>query len=90
MSQALTPVLTQIDPHGVAKLTLNRPENHNAVDDAMIAAINSALPILEQDPKVKILVLNAQGKSFCAGGVGEGTGPGTTLAGGTKGHRPYL
>ena len=36
-------ILLQIDPRGVARLTLNRPERHNAFDDALIAGLSAAL-----------------------------------------------
>lgn len=52
---------------GVATLTLNRPELHNAFDDALIAALTAALRRLEADPAVRVVVLAANGKSFSAG-----------------------
>lgn len=61
-------VLTQIDARGVARVTLNRPEIHNAIDDELIADLTDALKRIEHDPKARIVVLAANGKSFCAGG----------------------
>lgn len=55
------------DAQGVAWLTLNRPEVHNAFDDAMIAQIIDALETTDHDPQVRALVLRANGKSFSAG-----------------------
>lgn len=52
---------------GVATLTLNRPELHNAFDDALIAELTAALRRLEADPAVRVVVLAANGKSFSAG-----------------------
>lgn len=52
---------------GVARLTLTRPEKHNAFDDKLIAALTAALWKLEADPAVRILVLAAEGPSFSAG-----------------------
>lgn len=52
---------------GIATLTLNRPEVHNAFDDALIAAIVSALNDVEQDPNVRVVMLAASGKHFSAG-----------------------
>ncbi len=61
-------VLTAFDPRrGVATLTLNRPELHNAFDDALIARLTEALASLETDPQVRVVVLAARGKSFSAG-----------------------
>jgi methylglutaconyl-CoA hydratase len=52
---------------GVASVTLNRPERHNAFDDAMIAELIDLLGELELDDRVRVLVLRATGKSFSAG-----------------------
>lgn len=58
----------QIDGRGVAWLRLNRPEAHNAVDQAMIRELAEAAGRLGQDPKVRVVVLTGAGRSFCAGG----------------------
>jgi len=52
---------------GVAVLTLNRPEVHNAFDDALIAALTSAYEDAIADPAVWAILLRAEGRSFCAG-----------------------
>ena len=59
-------VLQEID-EGVGRLTLNRPEVHNAFDDALIAQLTAALLSLEADRRVRFVVLAAAGKSFSAG-----------------------
>jgi methylglutaconyl-CoA hydratase len=59
-------VLQRIDA-GVGRLTLNRPEVHNAFDDALIAQLTAALLSLEADRRVRVVVLAAAGKSFSAG-----------------------
>lgn len=65
MNQVYTEV--SIDPRGVATLTLNRPEVHNAFDDAMIAELIAVLKDLANNDKVQMLVLTANGKNFSAG-----------------------
>lgn len=52
---------------GVARLTLNRPEIHNAFDDDLIARLTDALRQVEADPAVRAVVLASSGKSFSAG-----------------------
>jgi len=59
--------LREIDGRGVARLTLNRPEVHNAFNDALIAELTAALAELEADPQVRLVVLASHGKSFSAG-----------------------
>jgi methylglutaconyl-CoA hydratase len=60
-------VLTSIDQRGVATVTLNRPEVHNAYDGAMIDALSAAVVALAADRRVRLLVLRASGKHFQAG-----------------------
>ena len=51
----------------VTALTLDRPEVHNAFDDALIAALTAAFAEAAGDDKVRAVVLRANGKSFSAG-----------------------
>jgi len=60
-------VLLQTDSRGVATLTLNRPEKHNAFDDAIVAELTQKLIQLNNDKQVRIVVLTGAGKSFSAG-----------------------
>ncbi|GAA6134861.1 enoyl-CoA hydratase-related protein [Oceaniserpentilla sp. 4NH20-0058] len=53
--------------NGLATLTLNRPEVHNAFDDELIQNITTALKKIEQRNDVQIVVLTSQGKHFSAG-----------------------
>lgn len=54
------------DPAGVARITLNRPEKHNAFDEALIADLHAAFARLAAAPP-RAVVLAGAGKSFCAG-----------------------
>ncbi len=58
----------ETDARGVATLWLNRPEKHNALSAQMIAELTRAAEALGVDPAVRVVVLAARGKSFCAGG----------------------
>ena len=60
-------LLTDRDQRGVATLTLNRPDIHNAFDDKLIEVLRSALLDCDRDPKVKVVVLTGAGKSFSSG-----------------------
>lgn len=61
-------VLTEIDARGVATVTLNRPEKHNAFDDTMIMQLSETFASLASNDTVRVMVLAANGKSFSAGG----------------------
>lgn len=52
---------------GVATVTLNRPEIHNAFDEALIAKLTETFVALDDDGDVRIVVLAGAGRSFCAG-----------------------
>lgn len=60
-------VSVAVDARGVATLTLNRPQVHNAFDDHLIAGLTHELRELEHNARVRVVVLAAQGKSFSAG-----------------------
>lgn len=52
---------------GIAVVTLNRPEVHNAFNEMLIAELTSALHGLGVDTAVRAVVLIGAGASFCAG-----------------------
>ncbi|MEM9009956.1 MAG: crotonase/enoyl-CoA hydratase family protein [Pseudomonadota bacterium] len=58
----------ETDARGVATLTLDRPERHNAMSAPMIAELTEAAETLAADPAVRAVVLTGAGESFCAGG----------------------
>ncbi|MDN4501341.1 enoyl-CoA hydratase/isomerase family protein [Alteromonadaceae bacterium BrNp21-10] len=60
-------VLFDLDTNGVATVTLNRPEKHNAFDDHTIARLSSLFKDIGENPAVRCMVLTANGKNFCAG-----------------------
>lgn len=60
-------VIEEVGEDGVARLTLNRPDVHNAFNDALISRLTECLRRLERDPKVRVVTLAGNGKSFSAG-----------------------
>ncbi|MFS1703136.1 enoyl-CoA hydratase/isomerase family protein [Alteromonas sp. AMM-1] len=60
-------ILYNVDDRGVASITLNRPEKHNAFDDVMIAELTRCFEQAGSDPAVRAVVLASNGKNFCAG-----------------------
>ena len=51
----------------VARVTLNRPQLHNAFDEALIQGLADAFAALGEDAAVRVVLLTAAGKSFSAG-----------------------
>ena len=60
-------VLRSQDTRGVVTLTLNRPQAFNALSEAMLAALQRVLDVIAKDESVRVIVLAAEGKAFCAG-----------------------
>ncbi len=63
----LQPYVLSVVRDGVATLTLNRGERYNALSLPMIAALEEALDGLAHETAVRVVVLAAAGKGFCAG-----------------------
>ncbi|GAA0880565.1 enoyl-CoA hydratase-related protein [Algoriphagus jejuensis] len=61
-----TSVLTHIDSR-VGFISLNRPEKRNAISPAMVEELGEAFAEFEQNPDVKVVILRAEGRAFCAG-----------------------
>ncbi len=51
----------------IATITLNRPEIHNAFDDEFIKQLTNVLVEVNEDSQIRVVILAANGKSFCAG-----------------------
>jgi methylglutaconyl-CoA hydratase len=51
----------------VGLVTMNRPERHNAFDDALIAELTEALRSMEAEDGIRVVVLSGAGRSFSAG-----------------------
>jgi len=57
-----------IEDHGqIRVLTLNRPEKRNALNDALIAALKSALREADANEELRAVVIRGAGKDFCSG-----------------------
>lgn len=56
-----------IDAKGIAMLSLNRPEKHNAFNEKVIAELHEAIDFLDGHKSVRAVVLQGKGKSFSAG-----------------------
>jgi enoyl-CoA hydratase/carnithine racemase len=65
--QAQLPVLLREDRDGIATLTMNRPQQMNLLTSEMLSALQAAFEVIAKDPSVRVVVLAAAGKGFCAG-----------------------
>ena len=58
----------ETDARGVARLSLALPQKHNALSARMIGELTEAAEQLSADRSVRVVVLEGEGRSFCAGG----------------------
>lgn len=66
--QGFETINISVDARGVATLLLDRPEKHNALSALMIDELTQAAKVLADDQDIRVVILKAAGKSFCAGG----------------------
>ena len=61
-------LLCETDGRGVATVTLNRPDIHNALNAELIAALTETFDRLNADDAVRAVILTGKGKAFSSGG----------------------
>jgi methylglutaconyl-CoA hydratase len=52
---------------GIARITLNRPEKRNALDQELIAEVKDAVAVAGLDAECRVVLLSGAGKDFCSG-----------------------
>jgi enoyl-CoA hydratase/carnithine racemase len=60
-------ILLREDKNGIATLTMNRPQQMNLLTSEMLRALQDAYDAIGRDASVRVVVLAANGKGFCAG-----------------------
>src|SRR3546814_20814717 len=61
------PLLLRSDSDGIARLTLNRPRQYNALSAALMGELQAALDDIAADSAVRVVVIEGAGRGFCAG-----------------------
>ena len=61
-------IMLDVDARGVATLTLDRAEKHNAMSGRMIGELTDAAARIGSDDTIRAVILTGSGRSFCAGG----------------------
>lgn len=59
-------ILYAVD-NGIARVTLNRPDKRNALDDEIIGELKNAISLAATDQNVRVVLLTGAGKDFCSG-----------------------
>jgi methylglutaconyl-CoA hydratase len=57
----------QIDDRGIATISINRPEVHNAFDEHLIAELTARFEAADQEDDVRLVLVTARGRTFSAG-----------------------
>ena len=52
---------------GIARITLNRPEKRNALNDLLVNELKGAIRVAENDEGVRVIVISGTGPDFCSG-----------------------
>lgn len=65
---AFETIRLEADARGVARLTLARPEKHNALNEQMMRELTAAAAAIDQDSRIRVVILKSDGPTFCAGG----------------------
>lgn len=60
-------ILIREDENGISTLTLNRPRQYNALSSAMLSELQAALDDISADDRIRVVIIAANGKAFCAG-----------------------
>lgn len=60
-------VMSERDSRGVLTLTLQRPHAFNALSEGLLSELQSELHTLRRDDSLRVVVLAAAGKAYCAG-----------------------
>lgn len=61
------PILLRDDSEGIARLTLNRPRQYNALSADLMSALQAALDEIADDSQVRAVIIEGAGRGFCAG-----------------------
>jgi methylglutaconyl-CoA hydratase len=75
---------------GVAWITLNRPDNHNAMTSSLTSELDEAFELANKDAVARIIVFGARGRTFCAGADLKSRGKGAIGVPGRYGASPYV
>lgn len=61
-------ILTTLDDDGILRVTLNRPDSLNAINDVMHRELRDLYARIADDAEVEVVVITGAGRGFCAGG----------------------
>ena len=84
-TQDLGPIVYEVDGP-VARIVLNDPARANSQTSEMVHAFDDALTLADGDYAVKVVVIKANGKGFCAGHAALNNGDLLVISGTDRGR----
>ena len=67
LSNSSSPDLYRQDIDAIATITLNKPQQYNPLSQTMLAQLQQTLEEIADDESVRVVILAAKGRAFCAG-----------------------
>lgn len=64
----LSTIATEADEHGILRVTFNRPDRMNAINDLMHRELRDLFARIALDTTVEVVVITGAGRGFCVGG----------------------
>jgi len=77
MSRRFETILLETDAHGIATITLDRPDKLNAFNKVMLDEMVAAFDATDADDSVRAVIVTGNGRAFCAGADLSGGGDAT-------------
>lgn len=67
MNQTICDTVVRVDSNGITTLTLNRPDQFNALSEALLNQLDQMLTEIGEDNTVRVVIIKASGRAFCVG-----------------------
>lgn len=67
MNKTIYDTVVRVDANGITTLTLNRPDQFNALSEALLNQLEQMLAEISEDNSVRVVIIKANGRAFCVG-----------------------
>lgn len=67
MTHTENDLILRDDHAGITRLTLNRPDQFNALSESLLIRLGDVLDSIKQDDSVRVVIIQASGRAFCVG-----------------------
>ena len=67
MTQIDCDTVVRVDNDGITTLTLNRPDQFNALSEALLSQLDQMLTEIGEDDSIRVVIIKANGRAYCVG-----------------------